>query len=251
MFDSQTMLSVLKNKKFWFTLIETVMVLSLFSLVVIGVIWAINRSYTFLSKTKLQVRATNLAREWVEQMFIIRNSNRRKWSWLKDKHWLDIDMTKDNTNQIFESWLYSLVETDCTAWKCIIAEKRDIGGLSIETCYSEDNFFSTYCNNIREKTKVIFTWTYTYLSWDDEKGFDSVTGDIATLLWWETDFYRLVRVFWRYKKDETNPDASINSDNDVTKWDPAEMRFCVKVFYGNWVDPYAVELCSIMTNFEE
>ncbi len=120
----------------------------------------------------------------------------------------------------------------------------------IKKCYSEDRFFKEECEGIKDQTKVAFTWTYTYFSWDDHWNFVPVTEDLATLLWWETDFYRLVRIFWVYNKDtaETN---SISNNFDLKNWDPKEMRFCVKVFYWNWINPYAVELCSIMTNFEE
>lgn len=243
------MFSKLRNiKKNWFTMVETIMVLSLFSIVVLWIIWAINRSYSFLGKSKLQVRATNLAREWVEDMFIIRDSNRRRRSWLKDQHWLNTymcDGTPSNQCKNFEKWLYLLKEEQSSSWSYIKAEKLEYS----VNCYSEDEFFKDNCETLRGQSKVIFTWEYTYLSWEAADSIEIMTWNIADLLWWETDFYRLVRVYGIYQKNDSQPNTeSASSTQDSA---PQELRFCVKVFYWNYVEPHAVELCSMMTNFEE
>jgi hypothetical protein len=56
-----------------------------------------------------------------------------------------------------------------------------------------------------------------------------------------------VRVFGVYKKDAENSSMELTN---FTDWTPAEMRFCVKVFY-RWNWEHSSELCSIMTNFME
>ena len=77
-----------QNKKFWFTLAETIIVCTVFAVMVIWIIFAINRAFVFVDNTRLAVMATNLAREWVEMMYNVRDSNRRKYSWERDKYWL-------------------------------------------------------------------------------------------------------------------------------------------------------------------
>ena len=71
------MLSYYKNRKKWFTLVEVLFVCSVFAIMVVWIILAINRSYTFMNNTRLQVRATNFAREWVEMMFNIRDTKNK------------------------------------------------------------------------------------------------------------------------------------------------------------------------------
>ncbi len=75
------------------------------------------------------------------------------------------------------------------------------------------------------------------------------TWSIKELLWSETDFYRLVRVYGTYKKDTSNVSDTVAS-TDMRNATPKELRFCVKVFYRTNA-PHTSELCSIMTNFEE
>ena len=92
-----------------------------------------------------------------------------------------------------------------------------------------------------------------YSSWVYEGGnrvLKEGTWDMETLLWGETDFYRLVRVYGVYCKSGDNPNQLVNSSTCKDDSDPKEIRFCVKVFY-KWNWEHTSELCSIMTNFEK
>ena len=80
---------MLSWKKNAFTLAETIIVCSIFAIMVIWIILWINRAFFFMNNTRVLVRATNFAREWVEMVYNIRDTNRRKYSWEKDKHRLD------------------------------------------------------------------------------------------------------------------------------------------------------------------
>ena len=87
----------MKGLKKGFTLLEVIIALSLFEIVMIGVIMAVSRAYAYVQSTKIQVMAVNLAREGVELMYTIRDTNRRKQSAQKDKYWLLTDpMTLKN-----------------------------------------------------------------------------------------------------------------------------------------------------------
>jgi Tfp pilus assembly protein PilV len=92
-----------------FTLLEVIIALSLFEFVMVGVIVAVNRAYTYVQSTKIQVMAVNLAREGVERMYTIRDTNRRKHSAEKDKYWLITDpMTGNNKPPVMSTGVYVL-----------------------------------------------------------------------------------------------------------------------------------------------
>lgn len=246
------------NKK-WFTLVEVLFVCSIFAIMVVWIILAINRSYSFMNNVRLQVRATNFAREWVEMMFNIRDTNRRKYSWKKDEFRLCLDDDDDFTcNESISEWLYRIEEN--SVWNSFhygndrYIKLSKIGAISES---DKDNFYNDWFwddsfTTQRSWTQILFTWTYSYLSWwyqdDWTWTWEQMTWSIEDLLWNEAEFYRLVRVYGIYCKNSNNSNSTSSCAN---KLDPKEMRFCVKVFYRNLSVPHSTELCSIMTNFEK
>lgn len=252
-----------KLKKNWFTMLELILVCTVFAMLVSGIILAINRTYVFLNNTKVEIRATNLARESMEMMFNIRDTNRRKCSWEKDKFWLYLGSGANNSTnpdnedkcvtdgKVFEKWVYTIKEwkKNGTWDKFIYAEKLDVD--DVEEFYKLEWFFTwtDSAESLRQKAKVTFTWTYMYLSWSAATG-EVLTWQIGDLLWNGVEFYRVVRVYGIYcKTDDVNQEVDGSHCNKAS--DPKEMRFCVKVFYklGVWI--HSSELCSIMTNFME
>lgn len=225
----------LKQKKHAFTLLEVIIVCTLFAVMVIWIIFAINRSFVYLDNVRLSVRATNLAREWVEMVYNRRDSNRRKYSWDKDKHRLDT-----GTWGSLWAWTYAIKEwVDANKNSFIYLEKLDPTSDPTKDPYEVENFFGAAYSDQREISKIIFTGDYPYYSWWTLHTWWNIA-DLLRVNW--QDFYRVVRVFGVYCKN-----GSCSKDSD-----PKEMRFCVKVFYtaSLWWQ-HAVELCSIMTNFQE
>jgi hypothetical protein len=238
------MLSKLLNKKKnWFTLIELLLVCSAFAILVSGVIIAINRAYAFMNDTKIRVRASNFAREWVEIMFNIRDTNWRRHSGERDANRLNTSLTWDNT---FEEWLYVLKEwITGSGDKYFYADKvNDLSDVTSEEYYS-DSWFWGYD---RQEWRMEFEWDYNYMEYVDD-GWVPRTWSIQDVLFNETEFYRLVRVFGIYCKEEEGTNITVDScSNDSA---PKEMRFCVKVFYTHDATRSSSELCSVMTNFME
>ena len=259
------MLSKLRKfKRNWFTMLEVILVCTVFAMLVTWIILAINRTYVFMNNTRVQIRATNLTREWMEMMFNIRDTNRRKCSWEKDKFWLYIGSWSANEEKcdpgwyLFEKWIYTIKEWRKNgSWdRFLYAQKlSDITPSEIEDFYELEWFFNEdkdNYNKARSWAVVTFTWTYLYLSWSVATG-NVVTWNISDLLWNGVEFYRIVRVYGIYCKASDNPDP-----NREVGWgycykdsDPKEMRFCVKTFYKMGVWHHSSELCSIMTNFME
>lgn len=244
---------MIKHKKNWFTLAEVLSVCVVFAIMILAIIWAISRAYSFMGNIRLKVRATNFAREWIEMMYNIRDTNRRKCSWKKDANWLYIGTWWSNCNpgtNSFTGWLYSLKEWVSSSWdRYIYAEKFEVSWGEDP----EDIYDSVRKSSGVESAKIQFTWSYMYSSWVYEGGnrvLKEGTWDMETLLWGETDFYRLVRVYGVYCKSGDNPNQLVNSSTCKDDSDPKEIRFCVKVFY-KWNWEHTSELCSIMTNFEK
>ena len=231
-----------KNRKNAFTLAETIIVCSIFAIMVVWIILWINRGFLFMNNTRVLVRATNFAREWVEMVYNIRDTNRRKYSGEKDKHRMDAG----TWSSLLSWWIYIIKEW--VTWDAnnsyIYAEF--LTGNS-EDFYSLTWFFNESNETYREKSKIGFSWTYSYYS-----GGEIATWNLEDLLGWSgIEFYRILRVYGIYKKDTTDDYALITDESEMKKSSPKELRFCVKVFYESNGWHHASELCSIMTNFME
>lgn len=79
--------------KKWFTLIEVMIVIVILSTWILWAYTVVDYSINFVNATKVKVLAINYAREWIEWVFNIRDTNWRRWSWagLRDACWLKID----------------------------------------------------------------------------------------------------------------------------------------------------------------
>jgi hypothetical protein len=225
-------------KMYSFTLAEIIVVCSLFAIMVIWIIFAINRTFVFMDNTRLAVRASNLARGWVEMVYNLRDSNWRKYSSQRDQYRLNLWTWSDRIG----AWIYTINEAKNSSGDSYIYLSWLVVS-SVTWFYTIEWFFSDAFSWARESAKLDFTWTYLYYSWSANSSISSLaTWNLADLLhvdWLE--FYRIMRV---YGVECKIPSCSKDSD-------PRELRFCVKVFYENVQWKHATELCSLMTNFME
>lgn len=221
-----------------------------------------------MNNTRVDIRATNLTREWMEMMFNIRDTNWRKCAWEKDKFWLYLGSgantsTAPNNEEncipngkLFWSWVYAIKEWIKGGDRFVYAEKlTDITNDEIDDFYEIEWFFNEEKNNYnkaRSGAMLTFTWTYNYWSWSAASGH-MFTWEMSDLLSNGVEFYRIARVYGIYNKNGTTPKPNdpITDNTQLTDSTPKEMRFCVKTFYKMGVGLHASELCSIMTNFEE
>ena len=234
----------LKTKKNAFTLAETIIVCTIFAIMVVWIILWINRAFLFMNNTRVLVRATNFAREWVEMVYNIRDTNWRKCSGDRDKTRLYTGGLKDCkdiwTSDTFKKWIYLIKEAPSWDDTYVYAEY-----LTWNTDFYDkmDVFFDN--DSDRNRSKIEFTWSYSYYS-----GGTIATWKLEDLLGWSgIEFYRILRVYGIYCKNNSEPNQVVDSNHCDNDSDPKEMRFCVKVFYefNGW--HHASELCSIMTNF--
>ena len=222
-----------------------------------------------MNNTKLDVIATNLAREWVEMMYNIRDTNWREFSGDKDANLFSIfwlvnpsqprpsKITRDYDGKLQLVKFIDIHDTNCGSslnevyddvWNFFdLIDNNELDELyhSIQTEGCNPEAFKDIAKSFTW-ARLDFTWTYSYFSW----------GQLAT---WEVnelfnmgdlEFYRVVRVYGVYKKNVDSFSEPCNGDC-LKDNSPKEMRFCVKVFYRNPWWKHAKELCSIMTNFME
>ena len=229
--------------KLWaFTLAETVIVCTIFAIMIVWIILWINRAFLFMNNTRVLVRATNFAREGVEMVYNLRDTNRRKYSWKKDEHWMDAG----TWNLTLKPWIYVIKEW--ITWTNDIYIYAESLTWNFDDFYSLEWFFADGNQSYRDRSKIIFTWEYSYYSGDVSA---IATWKLEDLLGWSNiEFYRILRVFGIYKKN-TNSTSDLCDNSCLTDWTPVELRFCVKVFYEFNGSHHASELCSIMTNFME
>ena len=259
---------MLKVKKSGFTLVEVILACSIFAIVVSWIVLAINRSYAFMNNTRLVVRATNFAREWMEMMYNIRDTNWRKNSGWRDNLWLYLGKGEIRPNgtspDLFAQWIYVLKEETIEDWwiknKYFYAEpiKNISSNCELYSDSSDKWFWSSNCDSWRNSAKIKFCdlneeWkcknnknNQEYYYYDEND--NPATGNFQDVLIWDwLEFYRIVRVFGIFCKDANGTAETTGCSNSS---DPKEMRFCVKVFY-RWNWQHSSELCGIMTNFME
>ncbi len=256
----------MKNPKLikWFTMIELLFVIMLVSTSFIGIISSVISTTNYLTAMRQKVTALNLAKEWVEVMYNIRDTNWRRRDSKKDLTWLKNDPLTIGNNDAWDpddwipkdEWVYpgrwiikvqtwtennkyfSLENVDNT--ENLLAEEtemqRDISKL-------RDRIMNEWFLN--EKFKLHFLNGRRYNHHD----LNSFTWeDIAV---WE--YRRYIAIDWLYKKET---DEKINC---TKAWDlggecwnnlAKELRFCSIVIYTK-PKFWAVQICSILTNFEK
>ena len=90
MFTIKKIINNRQTKNSGETLIEVLIAVTIFSTVLIGALTALSKSISSLSKTKYRIVALNLAREGVEAVRSIRDTNWIKYSGDRDAKWLKI-----------------------------------------------------------------------------------------------------------------------------------------------------------------
>jgi len=230
------------NKSFgksWFTIIEVLLCVVLMGLWLITVIDALQNSNTYLQKTRQKIIAINLAREWVEQVINIRNTNRKKRAGKKEQTRIKqnpvIDQNNDGSENDprFESWYYIIL--NWTTW------------------WQQYFYASGIAQNINITSWTSFTGNLQYSlceSWSIRKACPWLQPNSK-----EWYFFRKIYWIWLFDKS-TNITwwTYLNCANGsgATCWNSTakEFRFCSVVDYiGNW--GWQVELCTVLTNFKE
>lgn len=225
-----------------FTMMELVVIWFLLSVGFWSIITMLNSWVRFTQIIRTKIVALNLAREWVEAMFQIRDTNRRRWSSKRDLCRLKIDSLVDDGGdgcEVGDKWFGS--GNYIIFWTGIWDQKYFIVQMITG---SQMKLFDG-----------IGTWDleYSLCFWSGQR----YTCPWVEYTWSEGKFFRQIIGKWLFLKDSnvgwTYLDCADGSDQGWVCGDSTakEYRFCSRVEYdnGKWVSN--VEICSLMTNFLE
>ncbi len=242
----------------WFTLIELLIACSIIAIGLLTIIGLMQTSISYTDRTRQETIAINIAREWMETVYTIRNTNRLRWSGKRDANRLCADSSLEaNTGA-----------SSCGAWIQ--------SGISytIRLTWSDSSLYpylsgTAYTldlkDNIPDDIFLLYygTWNHQHIPMRYQWWSSSQT----TAEW---SFYREIRGLWLYQKNIwTIPwgNAIICNDgwgtytaidsNGITQnnqscanGEAKEFRFCSKVEYQKKFQ-WKVELCGVLTNYRE
>lgn len=89
------------KRKFGLTLIETLVAITVFSIGVFAVLRVLTWNLSIMDRTNMKLQSTVLAKEWLELLYNVRDSNLNKglpWDCIMDKGIYDINQSTLNSN---------------------------------------------------------------------------------------------------------------------------------------------------------
>ena len=275
-----------KNPLGGFTLIEVLVVVFVLSMGVLVIMQGINKTTTYISETAQRTIALNLAKEGLEAMYNIRNTNWRRRSDSRDKCWLKEKPMVDEGNDGCENdrWFtwheryylekdanyhnYYLIPFNWGARPPLYWLSNPRNGLDYEAEFSNyperlkgqltllDNVVRSQNPNDGHRKYAVRFLDGERIS--HEEFLRAITRDPASAQreskqYWT--YWRFITTAGLYDKSDSDYQwAGLTCVNGADIWwkcwdsSPKELRFCSIVLY---TAPYRgmVHICSIMTNF--
>ena len=196
-----------------FTVIELVIAIIIFWTGLLAILTVLNKNLVFAKKVELKTQATFLAKEGMEFVYNLRDSNVIKyypWNYLSWE--LTEDSLKNHTYEKFEVWKKYIPYLTLTGYKVNLKEISNIKKTKLYKLYTG------YENAVGETIySGIF---YNYFTWK------------------KTPFYRYIMFSWVYLK----PEGAIADENQI-------LRINSKVFYSHWSLTWEVVLSSFIGNW--
>lgn len=215
-----------KNKKA-FTMVEILMITIVIWIGLLSIVVAISKAKVFTNQTKQSVIATQLAQEWIEMVYQIRNTNLLKHSNYKNYCRLNINPNQACNSSVFPNR---------------ITEKNYILSWQILSWTSAELDIWNWVNSWSSVFWLCLTWWQrSACPWSDNQ----------TRYW---KFFRTIEWKWLYLKNSNNTWWDLiscinwNSSNTCKNNNAKEFRFCSKVEYI-WTKTWNVEICGVLTNF--
>ncbi len=215
-----------KNKKA-FTMVEILMITMVVWIWLLSIVIAISKAKTITHQTKQSVIATQLAQEWIEMVYQIRNTNLLKHGNYKNYCRLDVNPNESCSNSTFpdrmteNSYILSWQILSWTSQTLNIWDWTDTWDLTFWLCLT--------------------WWQRIACHWSDNQ----------TQYW---KYFRTIEWKWLFLKNSSNTwwDLINCSDwNSLTSCNERaakEFRFCSRVEYI-WTKTWNVEICGVLTNF--
>ena len=223
-----------------FTIWEVLIIIVVISVGLLSVLVVLTNWMTYVQKTRQKVIALNLAREWMEAIYQIRDTNRTRRAWVKDQCRLKRDPLTDEWSSrcIDDEWIRTgsyVLQRFITGWQEYFALTwRTFTWIDFSNGVDSGDYQFSLCQESG--------------FWYSCMGTESVTSE------WK--YFREIEWLWLFLKDESQTwwvqiTCSSGAGPDLNCWTTRaqEFRFCSKVAYvgnGTW----EVKLCWVLTNFK-
>jgi len=230
-----------------FTLVEMVIIVFLLSVGLAGVISALQKWLSFIQQTREQVLAINLAREGIEQLFVVRDSNRRSWAGKKEACWLKIDpLSLQEGNPVIcddDAWMQSGNYILLT-WVIGGQQYFVLSGGNLPILDPMDGL---------DSLEFVYALCIVDGYWTACPGFTGTTT--------QGRYFRQIQGKWLFRKDvavlgweqifcDNGADIDDGFGDECADDRAKEFRFCSRVAYVGQTRG-VVELCSVVTNYAE
>ena len=224
-------------KKSAFTIREILVIIVVVSVGLLSVLVVLSDGMKYVQKTRQKVVALNLAREWMEAIYQIRDTNRTRRAWVKDACWL-------KTNPLVDEWSVGCSDDVRFSSGFYILQRLSTWGqqyFALDAMLTWIDFGSGIYNS----------WFALCQTWVKNWYWDSCPWRTWNMSEWK--YFREIEWRWLYLKDVSVVWWSwiVCSSWSPVCWtsSPKEFRFCSRVVYmGD--NTGEVKLCGVITNFK-
>ena len=233
------MTKITQKKLKAFTMLEILMITVIVWVWLLSVVVVITKAKTTVNNTKQEVIATQLAKEWIEMVYQIRNTNV-----LKHINYKDYCRLNQNTE---ENCSDSTNTSRITTWNYILS------WLSLNPNWSNLDISDWIDTQDKDFSLCLNSWQREPCQWSDNQ---SKFWKFFRVIEWKWLYIKDVPFTWWLKISCSNPWAWWDVewiDYNCAQWDyvhPMEFQFCSRVEYV-WTKADRVEICGILTNFFE
>ncbi len=223
--------------KKWFTLWEVLVLIVIVSLWLLSVFVALSNGSVYVQKIRQRIIALQLAKEWIEAVYHIRDTNWRRWAGVKDYCWLKV-------NPLIDEWSPRCVDDQwIMSWSYVLASKSQIWqrywlltwpflAFDMNTLFSWDNMKYSVCQSwgVWFACPWIVSSSSEWMYFREIQSYGIYLKDIM-VTWWT-----FLSCTWWFSSWCGTSRAK-------------ELRFCSVVYY---VDQFVnqVKLCGVLTNFK-
>lgn len=221
-----------------FTIAEILIIIVVISVGLLSVLVVLSNGTKYIQKTRQKVIALNLAREWMEAVYQMRDTNRTRRAGVKDFCWLKTNPLVDEGNDRcpddawFTTWNYALQRLTTWGQQYFALSGPMFTWVDFANGVDADDAFFALCQ---------------------QSGYwDSCIGQSWTTPEWL--YFRQIEWIWLYAKDVAatwwdvlpcTGGLTPQCGNECAK----EFRFCSKVSYIG-ESTGEVKLCGVITNFK-
>ncbi len=210
-----------------FTMIEILMITMVVGIWLLSVVIAIANAKKITNNTKQSIIATQLAQEWIEMVYQIRNTNILRHSDYKNYCRLNMDPYEPCTDTIASHRIHN--KNNILTWKII---KVTDNLLNINDWIdTQDEIFSL----------CLTWWQRTSCYWPNNQ---TEYGRFFRTIEWKWLFLKNSPLTWGESILCKEPSDWIQCGDGSAK----EFRFCSRVEYI-WTRTWDVEICGVLTNF--